>query len=94
MIIRACASPFNARYPFEPEKALDLWREMTKDQKLTPTAGSYAKSGTKSYVNEALRPARQMLDSHRDAHSLPAFRPDRKTFCALLEGAKRIGDLG
>jgi len=35
-----------------------------------------------------------MLDSHRDAHAFPAFRPDRKTFCALLEGAKRIGDLG
>ena len=35
-----------------------------------------------------------MLDSHRDAHGFPAFRPDVKTFCALLEGAKRIGDLG
>ena len=37
--------------------------------------------------------ARQMLDTHRDAHGNSAFRPDRKTFCALLEGAKRIGDL-
>jgi len=101
LMIRACASPINTRYPSEPEKALDLWTEMTQDQKIIPTVGSYnaiilacARSGTKTYVNEALRLARQMLDSHRDAHGFPAFRPDRKTFCALLEGAKRIGDLG
>ena len=101
LMIRACASPVNTRYPSEPEKALDLWTEMTQDQKITPTVGSYnaiilacAKSGTKSFVNEGLRLARQMLDSHRDAHGFPAFRPDIKTFCALLEGAKRIGDLG
>ena len=101
LMIRACASPVNTRYPSEPEKALDLWTEMTQDQKIIPTVGSFnavilacARSGTKTYVNEALRLARQMLDSHRDAHGFPAFRPDRKTFCALLEGAKRIGDLG
>ena len=101
LMIRACASPVNTRYPSEPEKALDLWTEMTQDQKIIPTVGSYnaiilacARSGTKTYINEALRLAKQMLDSHRDAHGLPAFRPDRKTFCALLEGAKRIGDLG
>ena len=101
LMIRACASPVSTRYPSEPEKALDLWTEMTQDQKLTPTVGSYnaiilacAKSGVTTYVNEALRLARQMLDSHRDAHGFPAFRPDCKTFCALLEGAKRIGDLG
>ena len=101
LMIRACASPVNTRYPSEPEKALDLWTEMTQDQKLTPTVGSYnavilacARSGTKTYVNEALRLAKQMLDSHRDAYGFSAFRPDRKTFCALLEGAKRIGDLG
>ena len=101
LMIRACASPVGTRYTSEPEKALDLWTEMTQDQKLTPTVGAYnaiilacAKSGMKSYVNEALRLARQMLDSHRDAHGFPAFRPDCKTFCALLEGAKRIGDLG
>ena len=74
---------------------------MTQDQRIAPTVGSYnavilacAKSGTKSFVNEALRLAREMLDSHRDAHGFPAFRPNIKTFCALLEGAKRIGDLG
>ena len=101
LMIRACASPVNTRYPSEPEKALDLWTEMTQEQKIIPTVGSYnaiilacARSGTKTYVNEALRLTRQMLDSHRDAQGFPAFRPDRKTFCALLEGAKRIGDLG
>ena len=101
LMIRACASPIHTRFPSEPEKALDLWTEMTQDQNIVPTVGSYnaiilacARSGTKAYVNEALRLARQMLDSHRDAHGFPAFRPDRKTFCALLEGAKRIGDLG
>ena len=101
VMIRACASPVNPRYPSEPEKALDLWTEMTQDQKISPTVGSYnaiilacAKSGTKSFVNEGLRLARQMLDSHRDARGFSAFRPDMKTFCALLEGTKRIGDLG
>jgi hypothetical protein len=101
LMIRACASPFNTRHSSEPEKALDLWTEMTQDQKISPTIGAYnaiilacSKSGTKSFVNEAFRLARQMLDSHRDAHGFPAFKPDIKTFCALLEGAKRIGDLG
>ncbi|KAJ3501788.1 hypothetical protein NLJ89_g9181 [Agrocybe chaxingu] len=101
LMIRACANPITTRYSSEPEKALDLWTEMTVDQKIQPTVGSYnaiilacARSGTKTYVNEAFRLARQMLDSHRDARGNSPFRPDKKTFCALLEGAKRIGDLG
>lgn len=101
LMIRACASPVTTRYSSEPEKALDLWTEMTVDQKIMPTIGAYnavilacARSGTKTYVNEAFRLARQMLDSHRDAHGFSPFRPNKKTFCALLEGAKRIGDLG
>ncbi|KAF8970692.1 hypothetical protein BDZ97DRAFT_1790526 [Flammula alnicola] len=100
LMIRACAFPVSIRYSSEPEKALDLWTEMTVDNKITPTVGAYnavilacARSGTKTYVNEAFRLARQMLDSHRDASGLSAFRPDRKTFCALLEGAKRTGNL-
>jgi len=101
LMIRACASPVTTRYSSEPEKALDLWTEMTVDQNISPTIGAYnavilacARSGTKTYVNEAFRLARQMLDSHRDASGYSPFRPDKKTFCALLEGAKRIGDLG
>jgi hypothetical protein len=101
LMIRACASPVTTRFSSEPEKALDLWTEMTVDQNITPTVGAYnaiilacARSGTKTYVNEAFRLARQMLDSHRDAHGRSPFRPNKRTFCALLEGAKRIGDLG
>ncbi|KAG6902918.1 hypothetical protein C0995_009309 [Termitomyces sp. Mi166 len=99
LMIRACASPINIR-PSEPERALDLWTEMTIDHRLEPTAGAYdavilacARSGKKTYVNEAFRLAKQMLDSHRDARGESAFKPSRRTYCALLEGAKRIGDL-
>jgi hypothetical protein len=74
---------------------------MTIDRRIPPAAGAYnaailacACSGSKVYVNEAFRLAKEMLDSHRDAHGRSAFRPDSRTFGALLEGAKRIGDLG
>ena len=100
-MIRACANPVSIRFSSEPEKALDLWTEMTMDHKIPSTVQAYnavilacARSGTKTYVNEAFRLARQMLDSHRDARGISAFRPDKKTFCALLEGTKKIGDLG
>ncbi|KAF9562861.1 hypothetical protein CPC08DRAFT_662543 [Agrocybe pediades] len=100
LMIRACASPVSKAQSSEPEKALDLWTEMTVDHNIPPTVGSYnavilacAKSGEKQYINEAFRLTKQMLDAHRDARGYSAFRPDRKTFCALLEGTKRIGDL-
>lgn len=100
-MIRACASPLTTSRASEPEKALDFWTEMTIDHKIEPTVGAYnavilacARSGEKVYVNEAYRLAKEMLDAHRDARGVSAFQPDRKTFCALLEGAKRIGDLG
>ncbi|KAG6841809.1 hypothetical protein C0991_006693 [Blastosporella zonata] len=99
LMIRACASPINVRAS-EPERALDLWTEMTVDRSLRPTAGAYdaiilacARSGRARYVNEAFRLAKQMLDSHRDARGESAFKPSRRTYCAMLEGAKRIGDL-
>jgi len=101
LMIRACASPINAaRLSSEPERALDLWTEMTMDRRMTPSAGAYdavilacARSGRKTYVNEGFRLAKEMLDSHRDARGISAYRPSRRTFCALLEGAKRVGDL-
>ncbi|KAH9476874.1 hypothetical protein JR316_0010790 [Psilocybe cubensis] len=100
LMIEACAFPVSVAYSSEPEKALDLWTEMTSDHNISPTIASYnavilacARSGDKSYVSEAFRLARRMLDSHRDARGFSAFRPDYKTFCALLEGCKRIGDL-
>ena len=96
-MIQACALPT----PAEPERALDLFTEMTVDRRIPATAGAYtaailacARSGSKVYVNEAFRLAREMLDAHRDARGRNAFRPDTHTFRALLEGAKRIGDLG
>jgi hypothetical protein len=100
LMIRACASPISSARSSDPLRALDLWTEMTIDHRLPPSLGAYnaiilacARSGSKSYVNEAFRLARQMLDTYRDARGDSAFRPDRKTFCALLEGAKRLGDL-
>jgi hypothetical protein len=96
-MIQGCALPT----PSEPERALDLFTEMTIDRRIPPTAGAYnaailacARSGSKVYVNEAFRLAKEMLDSHRDARGRSAFRPDSHTFSALLEGGKRIGDLG
>ncbi|KAE9389909.1 hypothetical protein BT96DRAFT_889761 [Gymnopus androsaceus JB14] len=99
-MIRACASPFAASRSSDPERALDLWTEMTIDNRIPPSSGTWnavilacARSGRKTYVSEAFRLAREMLDSHRDAHGSLAYTPDRETFCALLEGAKRTGDL-
>lgn len=100
LMIRACASPISSSHSSDALRALDLWTEMTVDHRLPPSLGAYnaiilacARSGSKTYVNEAFRLAKQMLDTHRDAQGTSAFRPDRKTFCALLEGAKRLGDL-
>ncbi|TFY84004.1 hypothetical protein EWM64_g17 [Hericium alpestre] len=98
LMIRACASSNSGAA--EPERALDLFTEMTVDHRIPPTAGAYsavilacARSGSKDYINEAFRLAKEMLDSHRDASGRPAFPPEGRTFAALLEGAKRIGDL-
>ena len=97
LMIAACAS--RAIAP-QPARALDLFKEMTVDKGIPPTADTYtaaiyacACSGDKLYVGEAFRLAKEMLDGHRDAYGNTAFTPDRKTFCALLEGAKRMGDL-
>ncbi|KAF8824496.1 hypothetical protein HHX47_DHR8000075 [Lentinula edodes] len=104
-MIRACASS-SVNGTSDPERALDLFTEMRLDHNITPlqrtwdslilacarTSGSLARR--QKYVNEAFRLAREMLDSYRDAYGRPKYTPDKKTFCALLEGAKRIGDLG
>ncbi|KIK56080.1 hypothetical protein GYMLUDRAFT_204967 [Collybiopsis luxurians FD-317 M1] len=99
-MIRACASPFITSRSSDPERALDLWMEMTIDHNISPTSGTWnavilacARSGRKAYVHEAFRLAKEMLDSHRDAYGHSAYTPDERTFCALLEGAKRTGDL-
>lgn len=99
LMIRACASPSFCN-GVEPERALDLFTEMTVQQGIPPNAGTYiaiilacARSGRRAYVHEAFRLAKQMLDAHRDARGASEFRPSKRLFCALLEGAKRIGDL-
>ncbi|RPD77124.1 hypothetical protein L226DRAFT_360122 [Lentinus tigrinus ALCF2SS1-7] len=97
LMIAACGSRIIAP---QPARALDLFTEMTVDKGIPPTAASYtaaiyacAMSGEKLYVGEAFRLAKEMMDGHRDAYGTPAFVPDRRTFSALLEGAKRTGDL-
>lgn len=98
-MIRACAS--NAISPDgEPERALDLFTEMTVDNGIAPTAGAYiatilacARSGRKKYVHEGFRLAKEMMDAYRDAYGQSQFLPGQRFFTALLEGAKRIGDL-
>ncbi|KAJ7619261.1 hypothetical protein FB45DRAFT_799603, partial [Roridomyces roridus] len=99
-MIRACASAINPARGAEPERALDLWTEMTVEKGMKPTVETYnavilacARSGRKEYVNEGFRIAKQMLDANRDAYGRSAYLPNRRTLCALLEGAKRIGDL-
>ncbi|GJE92858.1 hypothetical protein PsYK624_090160 [Phanerochaete sordida] len=99
-MIRACASSAISNHG-EPERALDLFTEMTVDNGIAPTAAAYiatilacARSGRAKYVHEGFRLAKQMMDAHRDAYGHSQFMPDRRFFCALLEGAKRIGDLG
>ncbi|VDC07242.1 unnamed protein product [Peniophora sp. CBMAI 1063] len=96
-MIRACA-PVNGQP--EPERALDLFTEMTVDNGVEPTQAVYnavilacARSGSQSYVTEAFRIARQMLDARKDARGQAQFRANIDTFTALLEGAKRRGDL-
>ncbi|KAI0092334.1 hypothetical protein BDY19DRAFT_884752 [Irpex rosettiformis] len=99
-MIKACSA--SAILPTgEPERALDLWTEMTVDKRIPPTAEAYtatiracARSGRKPYVLEAFRLAKEMMDSHRDARGMSAFSPNSGFFSALLQGAKRIGDLG
>ncbi|KAF9050758.1 hypothetical protein BDZ89DRAFT_1057188 [Hymenopellis radicata] len=100
VMIRACASPTFSSRVAEPERALDLWTEMTVDHNMRPTVATYnavilacARSGTKTYINEGFRLAKEMIESHKDANGVPTYVPDQQTFCALLEGAKRIGDL-
>ncbi|CCM03930.1 uncharacterized protein FIBRA_06082 [Fibroporia radiculosa] len=97
-MIRACSS---VGMPAEPERAMDLFTEMTTDRGQAPTQQAYLAlarvfvcSGEERYIHSAFRLAKEMLDAHRDARGLNAFRPDNRLFETLLDGAKRIRDLG
>lgn len=87
-MIQACA---HGAHP-SPERAVDLFIEMTDDNKLPPSELAYngviracAREGSREYYYEALRYMRRMLDEN--------VAPSRHTFHALLEGARRHGDL-
>ncbi|KAG1777919.1 hypothetical protein EV702DRAFT_1098460 [Suillus placidus] len=101
LMIRACAS---APLSPEPERALDLWTEML-DAGIAPTKGAYdaviracAKAGGE-WVSEAIRFARQMRDcfgggsNEVGGEDLQGVGGPR-TWAALLDGCKRVGDLG
>lgn len=102
LMILACAHapPSGGTGDSEPQRALDLFTEMTVDNNIPPTRDTYtavilacARSGGEKFVNEAFRLAKEMLDGHRDAFGRPTFTPNNALFGALLQGAKRIGDL-
>ena len=102
LMIIACARapPSGGTGDAEPQRALDLFTEMTVDNNIPPTRDTYtavilacARSGKAKFVNEAFRLAKEMLDGHRDALGRPAFTPNNALFGALLQGAKRIRDL-
>lgn len=102
LMILACAHapPSGGAGDSEPQRALDLFTEMTVDNNISPTRDTYtaiilacARSGEEKFVNEAFRLAKEMLDGHRDALGRLTFAPNNALFGALLQGAKRIGDL-
>ncbi|GAA5879495.1 hypothetical protein JCM16303_003224 [Sporobolomyces ruberrimus] len=87
-MIQACS---RGTHP-SPERAIDLFTELTDDNRLPPNELAYngvirscAREGSQEYYYEALRYMRRMLDEN--------VEPSKYTFHALLEGAKRHGDL-
>ena len=98
-MIRGCASHMLSPRA-QPERALDLFTEMTVDKQIPPTAETYtatilacARSGERDFIHHAFQLAKQMLDAHRDARGAGRFAPDRTLYAALIQGAKRIGDI-
>ncbi|KAI6014131.1 hypothetical protein BKA83DRAFT_2198619 [Pisolithus microcarpus] len=90
MMMRACGS---AGGRVEPERALDLWTEM-QENRVEPTRGAYeaivlvlGRAG-KGWLSEGMRLAREMKERYPERD-----RNQRRMWCALLEGCKRVGDL-
>lgn len=83
----------------EAERALDLFTEMTQDYKIPPTVHSYNAvilvcARSKKYKSEAFRLARQMTATYIDNNGQSSqLQPNKGTFEALLEAAKRSRDL-
>ncbi|KAF9513512.1 hypothetical protein BS47DRAFT_1393228 [Hydnum rufescens UP504] len=93
IMIRACA---DAPVP-QAERALDLFTEMRIDNRIEPTRDAYnwtilaCARASKDFTQDAFRLAQEMFDGFRAGDI--QLRPDFNTFCALLENAKRTGDL-
>ncbi|KAI6010966.1 hypothetical protein F5J12DRAFT_823126 [Pisolithus orientalis] len=90
VMIRACGS---AGGRVEPERALDLWTEM-QENGVEPTRGAYeaivlvlGRAG-EGWLSEGMRLAREMKEKYPERG-----RNQRRMWCALLEGCKRVGDL-
>ncbi|ODO10584.1 hypothetical protein I350_01181 [Cryptococcus amylolentus CBS 6273] len=104
-MIRSCG---DANQP-QPERARDLWLEMTQQERMEPNGEGYnaiirALGSTKKDYLEAFDLLRQMLVKHNDATFVPfeddngiprfsKFVPTLETFNAVMEGAKRAGDI-
>ncbi|SGY16339.1 BQ5605_C012g06849 [Microbotryum silenes-dioicae] len=87
-MIAACS---RGAYP-SPERAVDLFLEMTETNLIAPTPTTYnalirscAREGSQPSYFEALRYLKKILDVN--------LLPNRGTFHAILEGARRQGDL-
>lgn len=92
----------------EPERARDLWIEMTEQEKIEPSTEAYnaiikSLGSTKKDYLEAFDLLRQMLVKHNDAVFVPfeeddgiprfsEYVPTLETFASVLEGTKRAGD--
>lgn len=93
----------------EPERARDLWIEMTEQEKIEPSTEAYnaiikSLGSTKKDYLEAFDLLRQMLVKHNDAVFVPfeeddgiprfsEYVPTLETFASVLEGTKRAGDV-
>jgi hypothetical protein len=97
-MIAACAHPTHP----EPERALDLWTEMTIDSGILPDVNTFnavllACGRVQRFYPETFRLMRQLLDFYQTSPpgtpQKTMYTPTRQTFDALLDGAKRNGDL-
>ncbi|KAG8894519.1 hypothetical protein FRC01_012906, partial [Tulasnella sp. 417] len=101
IMLRACADAISP----SPQRALDLFHEMTVENRIQPTTATYnavmltcSRSGRRDYMHEAYRLGKQLLDEYRHlpddgSGAKEQLQPDLETFKAMLEAAKRMGDL-
>lgn len=97
-MITACAHPTHP----EPERALDLWHEMTIDSSIVPDIKAFnavilSCGQVSRFYPQAFLVMRQLLDAYQTAlEGTPQkamYTPNRETFEALLDGARRNGDV-